>query len=59
LLICAFSTARMCRASTQITGKPASAISAIHKPPADYPIFRKTAVADKPIWVPAHKKDST
>src|SRR5262249_45221664 len=25
LLICAFSTARMCRVSTQITGKPASA----------------------------------
>ena len=25
LLICAFNTARMCRVSTQITGKPASA----------------------------------
>jgi hypothetical protein len=25
LVICAFSTARMCRVSTQITGKPASA----------------------------------
>src|SRR6516165_5020731 len=39
LLICAFSTARMCRVSTQITGKPASA-KALYSHCDSWPSFK-------------------